>query len=335
MKKYLWGMLFLLLSSACNSDSINQALDVADGVPRKTIDTDKLGANAFANDPYFGSPQQQFMEVSSTLGLHYVRILAHWDEGVDQGPGTAPDFGFLDALVASLPPNVDAILVMTGTPAWLNNSNSWIGGSPAATFVSEWVAPIAARYSSNPRVIGLQVWNEPNQDNPRNQLMGFTASPDEYVNMLKLASQTIRAAAPAKLVLTAATTAINQNFPASLDYNRAMRAAGAETVADLWAVHFYGKQYENVVRPGGVSDFVSGLNLPVWVTESGAQGVNSQLSYAEEVWPFLLDTMPNIERIYLYQFTEDSPPSITYGLRNKSSDAPVSDLYVWLRDNKK
>lgn len=335
MRKCVLGLIFLALASGCNSDSIQQAVDIADGVPRKTIDTDKLGTNAFANDARFGTPQQQFQEVSATLGLHYVRILANWDDGSDPGPSAPPNFGFLDSVVGSLPPDVDAIIVMTGTPSWLKNPSSWTGGSPATTFVNQWVAPIAARYSSNPRVIGLQVWNEPNQNNADNQLMGFTTSAEAYVSMLRLAYGTIRAESPTKLVLTAATTSINQNFPTSLDYNRAMRDAGAQDLADVWAIHFYGKQYENVIRPRGVQDFVSGLHLPVWVTESGAQGVNAQLAYGEEVWPYLVDTMPKIERIYVYQFTEDSPPAITYGLRNTSSDAPVSDLYVWLRDHRK
>jgi hypothetical protein len=132
--------------------------------------------------------------------------------------------------------------------------------------------------------------------------------------------------------VTAATTAINQNFPGSLDYNRAMRDAGAQQHADIWGINYYGKQYENLVRPGGVRDFANGLSLPIWVTESGAQGVNTQLAYGEEVWPYLTEQISKIQRIYAYQFTEDSSPDVTYGLRNLSSDRPVSDLYVWLRD---
>jgi hypothetical protein len=86
------------------------------------------------------------------------------------------------------------------------------------------------------------------------------------------------------------------------------------------------------VRGGGVADFLNGLPKPIWITESGAQGVNSQLEYGERVWPFLTDKIPGIERIYQYQFAEATPADVTYGLRNLSGDLPVSDLYVHLRD---
>lgn len=152
--------------------------------------------------------------------------------------------------------------------------------------------------------------------------------------MLALANSVAKDAAPGKLLLNAATTAINQNFPETRDYNRAMRDAGAVDLVDVWAVHYYGKQYENVIRSGGVADFLNGLNKPVWITESGAQGVNNQLAYAEEVWPYLQEHIDRLERIYYYQFTEATPPDTTYGLRNLSASMPVSDLYTYLRDRK-
>jgi len=138
--------------------------------------------------------------------------------------------------------------------------------------------------------------------------------------------------APAKLVVTAAITAINQNYPESLNYNRAMRDAGAQDYSDVWAIHYYGKQYENLIRPGGVRDFANGLSQPIWVTESGAQVVNKQLASGEEVWPYLQEKIPGIQRIYQYQFPEASDPGSTYRLRNLSANAALSDLYVWLRD---
>jgi hypothetical protein len=100
----------------------------------------------------------------------------------------------------------------------------------------------------------------------------------------------------------------------------------------VYAIHYYGKLYENLVRPDGVDDFMETITLPVWVTESGEQGVTKQLAYAEEVWPFLLDRYSQIARIYQYQFTEGTPPESTYGLRNPSAQAPLSDLYIHLRE---
>jgi hypothetical protein len=111
-----------------------------------------------------------------------------------------------------------------------------------------------------------------------------------------------------------------------------MRDAGAQVFLDRWAVHYYGRQFENVRRDGGVSDFLNGLSTPIWVTESGAQGVNEQLKYGEEVWPFLREEIPSIERIYIYQFAEATPADVTYGLRNLTPGLELSDLYISFRD---
>lgn len=332
MRRVIVSVLVAVCCLACNSSDVKEAIDVADGVPRKTIDTDSLGVNAFANDGRFGSPVAQFNEVRSTLRLRFVRILVQWDSNAQPSKNSAPNFSFFDSLMAALPEGLDALLVVTGTPAWMSDADNWTGGDPRRTFVEEWLRPVVQRYGGNSRVIGFQIWNEPNQDSQANRNLGLYESGATYVELLKISHSELRSIAPAKLVVTAATTAINQNYPESLNYNRAMRDAGAQDFSDVWAIHYYGKQYENLIRPGGVRDFANGLSQPIWVTESGAQGVNKQLAYGEEVWPYLQEKIPGIQRIYQYQFTDANPPESTYGLRNLSATAALSDLYVWLRD---
>lgn len=324
--------LALALLSACNSSVVETATDAIEGVPEKTIDTDILGANAFVNDGRFGSQSAQYKEVRNTLGLKFVRVLLQWNDAVQPSKASDLNLGFADAVIGSLPSDLDALVVLTGAPSWMRDRSKWDGGDAGLTFVNEFVAPVVARYGGNGRIIGFQVWNEPNQGNGDNETMGFTNDPVAYVATLQKAFTVIRRLAPAKLVVSAATTAINQNFPDTLKYNRSMRDAGARDYSDIWAIHYYGRQFENVTRPGGVADFANGLSKPIWVTESGAQGVNNQLKYGRQVWPYLTDKINGIQRIYLYQFTEASPPESTYGLRNLSKDFPVSDLYVHLRE---
>lgn len=324
--------LALALLSACNSSVVETATDAIEGVPEKTIDTDILGANAFVNDGRFGSQSAQYKEVRNTLGLKFVRVLLQWNDAVQSSKASDLNLGFADAVIGSLPSDLDALVVLTGAPSWMRDRSKWDGGDAGLTFVNEFVAPVVARYGGNGRIIGFQVWNEPNQGNGDNETMGFTNDPVAYVATLQKAFTVIRRLAPAKLVVSAATTAINQNFPDTLKYNRSMRDAGARDYSDIWAIHYYGRQFENVTRPGGVADFANGLSKPIWVTESGAQGVNNQLKYGRQVWPYLTDKINGIQRIYLYQFTEASPPESTYGLRNLSKDFPVSDLYVHLRE---
>jgi hypothetical protein len=330
--KFALSVLFITAIGGCNSSAVQDVIDIIEGVPRKTINTDILGINAFANDGRFGTPQQQYTEVRSVLRLNSLRILANWDALAQPAKGSPINFSFLDTLVAAIPDGVDGLIILSGTPTWMSDASNWTDGDPKKTFVREWVTPIVRRYRANPKIIGFQVWNEPNQNNQSNRDLGLVTDASGYVEVLRQSFEVIRNLAPSKLVVTAATTSLNQNFPDSLDYNRMMRDAGAQQYADIWAIHYYGKQYENLLRPGGVKDFVNGLSLPVWVTESGERGVNKQLAYGEEVWHYLVENMPSIQRIYVYQHTEATPPESTYGLRNLSSDAPVSDLYVWLRD---
>ncbi|NDC38957.1 MAG: hypothetical protein EBZ48_13055 [Proteobacteria bacterium] len=214
----------------------------------------------------------------------------------------------------------------------MRSSANWIDGNPRTTFAERWVRPVVNRYRSNGRIVGWEIWNEPNTSGEENQTMGFVSNPANYVEMLARSFSLSRDLAPSKLVLNAATSAINQSYPDNLNYNRGMRDASALSFTDRWNVHYYGKQYENVVRNGGVADFLNGLPKPIWVTESGIQGVNKQLEYAERVWPFLMDEIPGIERIYQYQFTESTAPANSFGLKNLSADFPVSDLYIHLRD---
>lgn len=334
------ALLLPTLLLGCNSDDVaevtdnlDDVLDVADGVPRKNIDRSRLGINAFAPDARFGFPAEQFNEVRSTLGIRWIRLLFNWNSGVQPTPEAPLNLSFYDELIAALPSDCRAIIVLADLPDWMSSSTNWVGRNPRRTFAEKFVRPIAEAYGSNPKVEGFQVWNEPNMlANPDNILLDVANSPESYVEMLAYSENVIRDAAPGKRVILAATTAINQRFPDTLNYNRAMLSAGADQLVDVWAIHYYGSQYENVVRSKGVRSFVNDLGLPVWVTESGAQGVNEQLEYGERTWPFLLEEMPAIERIYIYQFAEPTPPETTYGLRNLSSGTPVSDLYVWLRD---
>jgi hypothetical protein len=289
--------------------------------------------NAFANDARFGSIGAQFTEMRDTLRLKYVRVLFAWNDSVQPAPNAAPNFSFYDDIIEAIPSGVDALIVITGIPSWMQSPANWQQNNPRITFAERWVRKVVGRYKNNPAVVGFEIWNEPNMTaNDNNIVMQLDQDPANYVELLAAAYGVVNDIAPNKLVVTAATTAINQGYPDALDYNRGMRDAGAQRFADVWGVHYYGKQYENVLRNNGVADFFGGISLPIWVTESGEQGVNNQLAYVEQAWPFLKEEIPGIKRFYYYQFTEATAAAVSYGLRTLDPAAPVSDLYVYLRD---
>lgn len=305
-------------------------------IPRKPIPHSLLGVNAFANDPRFGSIRNQFREVKGTLRIRRVRILFAWNDQVQPSPSAEPFFGFYDEIVRSLPVGVEATVVLTGVPSWMSDSRNWIGGDPRATFVELWVKKVIARYRRRGRLTAYQIWNEPNNpDFSENQTLDLLTKPVNYVDLLARAHTAIKDSAPRRKVINAATTAIAQNFPETLEYNRAMVRAGILAYTDVYAVHYYGKSVERVLIPGGVGDFLQSLGREIWITESGVQGVSRQLEYAERIFPFLKAQIPAIGRIYWYQFTEASPAGTSYGLRTLTAGSTVSDLYVALRDRRR
>lgn len=326
---------------ACNSDDrdkISDAIenpddiaDIIDGVDRKPIDVSRTGVNAFGNKSQFGSPCSQYAEVQNTLGLRYIRLLFQWNDAVQPAPGASPSFGFYDELASCIPAGTEAVVVLAGVPSWMVDNANWIDGNPRTTFVERWVRPVVSRYRRNGRITAFQIWNEPNRDvDSDNSVLDVLTSPTNYVEMLARAYSVVKDLAPGKMVVNAATTSLVQNFPDTLNYNKAMRDAGVENFVDVYAIHYYGMQFEKFL--GGGRDFLRGLSRPIWITESGQQGVNKQLSYVETVWPYLREQVSGIDRIFYYQFASETAPEEAFGLKTTSAEFPVSDLYIHLRD---
>ena len=304
--------------------------------PRKPIPYSLLGINSFLNDSRFGTIRSQLRDVTANLGIKKVRVLVAWNDQVQPSPSATPNFRLYDQIIGSLPAGTEALVIVTGVPSWVNNSKNWVGGSPRSTFVELWLKKVVSRYKNRPRVGAYQIWNEPNNPSfSENQTLDVLTKPENYVELLALGHSAVKSISPRKKVVNGATTAIAQNFPSTLNYNKAMITAGALNFTDIYAIHFYGKSVERVILPGGVAEFVNTVTKPIWVTETGAQGVTKQSEYAERIFPFLKKNMPGISRIYIYQYTESSPATSTYGLRNLTPGAFVSDLYIKLRDRPK
>jgi hypothetical protein len=301
-------------------------------IPRKPIPYALLGVNAFVNDSRFGTIGAQFNDVKSTLRLKKVRVLFSWNDQIQPTRSAQPYFTFYDQIINALPSGTEALVIVTGVPSWMNNSANWIDGDPRKTFVELWVKKVAQRYGKRARVGGFQIWNEPNNPSfSENLTLDVLTKPDNYVDLLARAHGVVKAVAPTKKVVNAATTAIAQNFPNTLNYNKSLVSAGILSFTDVFAIHYYGKNPERVLF-GGIADFLQSISKPIWITETGMKGVNKQREYAERIFAFLKSQVPGIERIYLYQYTESTPADATYGLRNLTPGRTVSDLYITLRD---
>ena len=332
--RYLHLTLLLLASLIIGCGDAKDLIEITlDPPERETIDVSRVGLNNFFVDPQFGSIDQQYAEIRNTLGIRSIRILLAWTDGVQPNPNSSAFYGFYDDILDSVPPGVDIIVVLAHTPNWMFDSNNWIGGNPTTTWIERWLKPTVTRYRNAPGIIGFEVWNEPDLTVVPSDIVLGLEDADTYFAMLQAGSDAIRSIAPGKLVLNAATQSIQQNFPTTLNYNRRLRDLGAENLVDVWNVHYYGRQFENIITGNGVADFLNSIPRPIWITESGEDGPDQQLAYVETAWPFLRDEIPSIDRIYYYQFGETvTPLELNFGLRTPDPNFPVSDLYVHLRD---
>lgn len=325
-------ILFYFLFPLCSYGEPPSGLGASPLLDREQIDTNTMGVNAFANDLRFGDVRSQLREVKETLGLNHIRVLLHWNDQIQPRKRDRPQFGFYDQIIRSIPRGVDALIIINGLPSWMHDEQNWIDGNPRKTFVKKWARKVIRRYKRKRKVIGFQIWNEPNDStNINNQVLGMDTSPENYVDLLRRSRKVTRRFARRKLVVGAATTSISQNFPETLDYNRELAALGAQELMDIWAIHYYSIRLETFFL-GGVGDFLDSVTRPIWVTESGEKGTTTQLEYVEQLWPFLSDQIPGIERFYYYRFTEDAPADVTFGLRNLTPGQELSDLYIHLRD---
>ncbi|MDZ4786760.1 MAG: cellulase family glycosylhydrolase [bacterium] len=330
-------MKFILLLIIVFTSSFASAVpNTLEGIlPEKNVPLNVLGVNAFVNDSRFGTINYQLLEVKNTLGINFVRVLFNWDDNVQPTPSSQPDFSFYDDIIDAIPKHMKVLIILTKVPSWMSDSSNWIDNNPRKTFVERWVKVVINRYKNikKKRVKAFQIWNEPNdENNPDNSTLDIVYSPENYLELLALSYDTIKEVAQKKQVVNAATTAINQNYPETYNYNQELVDAGLLTVSDFFSIHYYGSHLENLLL-GGVGDFLNSVEKPIWITESGAKGTTKQLEYARTMWPFLLEFVPGIKRIYQYQFTEASSSNSTYGLKNLTPGKTISDLYIYLREN--
>ncbi len=328
----------LLLLAGCGSSAVEDAIDdiedafeVVDGLDRKPITYSRMGVNAFANQMFAGGTCAQYQEIKNTLGLNFVRVLFNWDDNVQPTPNSSLNFSFYDQILSCIPDGMDALVILTSVPSWMNNSDNWVQGNPRLTFARKWAKQVAQRYAGNSKIRAYQVWNEPN--NPSfgvNSTIQVLNSPENYIELVSLASNLIKNADGGKTIVSGATTAIAQNYPDTLNYNKSLVNGGILSAVDIFGIHYYGTNLEAFLD--GVRGFLNSVSKPIWVTESGRQGVNNQLAYAEQIWPYLRENVPGIGRIYYYRFAENTPADVSYGLRTPDEGFPVSDLYIALRD---
>jgi hypothetical protein len=291
-------------------------------IPRESLGVQ----NEFVVTPK-GAPAAQGADIGENLGLRHIRSSFFFDESFLARENAVPDFSHFDSILASIPPHADLLPVLAYTPHWLADRADW-----KQVFVNRYVVPLLDRYGKDPRIVGWEIWNEPDgfcdgHVAPRGVL---NCTAEDYVDLVARVAPEIRRRTAARIV-GAATTSINQGYPRHLAFNRAMVDAGLLPLIDVYNFHWYGEQLEKLTL-GGIADFLNGTGKRVWDTESNQRGSRRQLGNAQEVFSALENEIPGLERIYVFTYFDGLPPSRTLGL--VASDGTESNLYEFLRGNR-
>ena len=295
---------------------------------QKDINIDKMGLNAFYNDPAFGTMREQSKEIREVLGIRSVRILFHWDEHIQKAEHMPINWSFIQDVVDAIPEGMDALMVVNGVPKWLEE---YPGNKKQAFY--DMFKRVCYKFKDNPKIVGYQVWNEPNiPEAEKNEVMGWKNDPAEYVQLVKKCYEISKEIDKNKAIVSAATTSINQNYPKTLEYNKKMVENGILDVIDCYGLHWYGESFELLHRPNGILEFLKSFKKQIWMTESGEEGLGKQKKYVRRAWPYLRKLLSHrLHRIYYYIYYGGD-----FGLKQKDGEEiRVSDLLVYLQEKNK
>jgi len=172
----------------------------------------------------------------NALGFRWIKLQIRW-ENQEPAPG-AIDWGTLDGVV-SLANGAGKKLLFSvvTTPHWARARTEGHGPPDDPATYGNFVGAIAQRYCG--KVQAIEVWNEQNLITEWNTGRGISAK--EYVDLLKIAYNRIKAACPGMIVVSGAPTptGLSDGVTAvdDVQYLRQMYSNGLKNYCDAVGVH--------------------------------------------------------------------------------------------------
>jgi polysaccharide biosynthesis protein PslG len=198
--------------------------------------TNTPGLSAFAIGVTINTVNPQAVQAARDAGARWVRLDASW-KTIEAQKGTR-DFSALDPQIDALT-GFQILLTVSTAPDWARTSLDENGPPNNFNDFHAFMGDVANRYKG--KVQAYEVWSEPNL---RRNWNGQPLSASGYVKLLRGASQAIRKADPAALVISAglSPTGFNDGRNAIDDrvFLREMYKAGVKTVADGIGAHPFG-----------------------------------------------------------------------------------------------
>ena len=173
------------------------------------------------------------------MGFNWFKQQIEWKRFEGSGPGQI-DYGAMDEIVNSAGSRgVNVLFSIVKAPAWARESgfDGSVEGPPSdPQTYANFVGAVAGRYCGK-SLKAIEVWNE---QNLHYEWGNKQLNPQEYVNLLAPAFNSIKAACPSMLVISGALTPAGNNAPYAMDdftYLEEMMKAGANNYLDGVGAH--------------------------------------------------------------------------------------------------
>jgi polysaccharide biosynthesis protein PslG len=302
----------------------------------------------------FGTVQQ--IELTSRAGASVDRLAVSWDAVERQPPlerGGSRVHRFNWAVVtraydAMLSAGITPIVLVYGTPSWARESGWDRPGTchvpygelcaypPSPRHIADWRAFVAAAVRRFPRLVALEVWNEPNI--PR--FFAPAPSPALYSRLLEAAHGAVHRSGVRAPVLTgglaAGTSEAGTGIPASRFLASVYRHAGKASFDGI-ASHPYpqrppwvAQMTANLDKLRRVRDRFGDRSTPLWVTEVGVGGTPPP-RLKGSVGPGRQG--PVLVRMYRSTEDTDIRAFLVYAFRETKTEGPQYEPYGVMRAN--
>jgi hypothetical protein len=187
----------------------------------------------------WGQQHETIIDSIKGLGFRWLKVQVEWKHHEGRGKGQY-DWGEIDRIVDSCQANgIHLLASVVKAPAWARgpNADMSVEGPPQnLQDYADFMGAMASRYKG--RIWAYEIWNE---QNLHYEWGNEPLDPGRYVQMLKLAYQTIKAQDPQAYVISGALTPTGYNDGViaidDLQYLERMYQAGLKSYCDGVGVH--------------------------------------------------------------------------------------------------
>ncbi|NOZ26745.1 MAG: cellulase family glycosylhydrolase [Chloroflexi bacterium] len=232
-------------------DLLRPRVDTANDTPAAHAGVNPFGVNVFLEQEVEPSKREQAVRMAAEAGFHWLRQEFPWEDIEIHGKGDFQDrrhrpyrsawekYDHIVDLAERY--GMELIVRLSNPPAWSRAEGDAVGTyAPPDNYedFGDFVAAVVSRYRG--RIRYYQIWNEPNiypewGERP--------VSPEEYVELLKVAYTRAKAADPNVIIISGALASTIELGPRDMNdfvFLQRMYDAGAAPYFDVLATQGYG-----------------------------------------------------------------------------------------------